>query len=132
MVNAGPAVLRGRAVIESMMVDACAIERKTGETTNTTTGVVTPTYSTIYTGKCRIQQPSGVHARVEDVGEQYDRLLRVEVQLPMSLSGLQVGDRITITASIRDADLPGRHLLIKDLAHKTDATARRVRAEEIT
>lgn len=131
MLNATGALLRGRAAAEALMVDACVIERKTGESTSTTTGVVTLTYTTLYTGKCRVQQ-RGTETRVEDNAEQYDRMLRLEVQLPMSVIGLSVDDRITVTASVNDADLVGRQVWIRHLAHKTHATARRVIAEEMT
>lgn len=122
---------RGRAAAEALMVDACTIERKTGESTSTTTGAVTPTYTTLYTGKCRIQQRS-TEARVEDNAEQYDRMLRLEVQLPMAVTGLKVDDRVTVTASVYDADLVGRQVWIRHLFHKTHATARRVVAEELS
>ena len=41
------ALARARQAAERLMVDTCTIRRKTGETTNLTTGVVTPTYTTI-------------------------------------------------------------------------------------
>jgi hypothetical protein len=68
----------------------------------------------------------------QDVGEDSLLLLRLEVQLPMTVTGLEVGDEITITAAARDADLVGRVFRIHDLAHKTDATARRVQCIERT
>lgn len=127
----GPAVAAGRAAAESLMVDACTIRRKTGETTDTDTAQVTPTYSTIYSGKCRFQQrDTGV--REQNVAEQVNRMLRVELHLPMAVIGLKVADVVTCTASVRDPDLPGREFLIRDLFHKTDATARRIRLEEFT
>lgn len=131
MLNPAPVLARGRVAAESLMVDACLIERKSGEATSTVTGAVTPTYATLYSGKCRIQQRS-TEARVEDTAEQYDRMLRLEVQLPMSVTGLKVDDRITVTTSVHDGDLVGRQVWIRHLAHKTHATARRVVAEELT
>jgi hypothetical protein len=47
------------------------------------------------------------------------------------VTGLEVGDEITITAS-RDPDLVGRAFLARDLFHKTDLTARRVGVTERT
>jgi hypothetical protein len=122
---------RGRLAAEAGMVDACTITRVTGRSTDTTTGAVTPTTSTLYTGKCRVQQQQA-QATTEDVGEDQVLLLRLEVQLPMSVTGLQVGDRITVTASAHDADLVGRVFRVHDLAHKTHATARRVQCLEVT
>lgn len=132
MLNPAPALARGRAAAEALMVDACTIRRVIAEQTSTVDGTVTREYQSLYTGVCRFQAGAGSVARTEDVGEAYLRLLRVEVQLPMSVTGLEVGDEVTCTASVHDADLPGRRFLIRDLAHKTHATARRIRCEEVT
>jgi hypothetical protein len=122
---------RGRAAAEAGMVDMCTITRATGRSTNTTTGAVTDTTSTLYTGKCRVQQHQAT-ATGEDVAEDRLLLLRVEVQLPMSVTGLAAGDVVTVTASVHDEDLVDRVFRIHDLAHKTHATARRVQAIERT
>lgn len=122
---------RGRAAAEALMVDACVIRRRTGETTDDD-GNVTPTYGPdLYSGKCRTQQPNAQAAQA-DVGEDYQLLLRLEVHLPMSVVGLEVGDEVMITASVYDPDLPGRVFLVRDLAHKTHATARRLGVTERT
>ncbi|MFG3710131.1 DUF6093 family protein [Micromonospora sp. NPDC047730] len=121
---------RGRAASERLMVDACVIRRKTGETTDEQTGVITPVYATLYTGKCRVQQAGG--ATPAEAGEAYRLMLRLEVQVPMSIVGLEVGDEVELTSSPLDPDLVGRTFFVRDLAHKTHATARRVGVEEAT
>jgi hypothetical protein len=130
--SAATVLARGRAKAESLMVDACTITRRTGETTNTDTAAVTPTNVTVYSGKCRVQVTAGARARAEDVGEAYVRLLRLEVQLPMSVTGLAAKDLVTVTSSSLDADLVGRQFHIRELAHKTHATSRRIHVEEAT
>jgi hypothetical protein len=132
MVNRAALLARGQAAAEDSMVDTCVIRRRTGESTDPHSGVITPVYASQdpYAGKCRVQQ-STAQAREQDAGEDFLLLLRLEVQLPMSVVGLEVGDEVTITTS-RDPDLPGRVFLIRDLAHKTDATARRVQCTERT
>jgi hypothetical protein len=124
------ATLRGRAAAEIGMQDACTITRETGETTGPG-GVITPTTATLYTGKCRVQfkpmEGSGM-----DVGEAYLLLVRREVQLPMSATGLREGDQITITASALDPDLVGKVYVIRDIEAKTHLTARRVTVLEVT
>ena len=122
---------RGQAAAEALMVDTCTITRVGTRTTDTTTAVVTTPTTTLYTGRCRIQQAQA-QAQREDIGEDHLLLLRLEVQLPMSLTGLVVGDRITITAAADDADLVGRVFRVHDLAHKTHATARRPQCLEVT
>lgn len=113
------------------MVDACTVTRVGTRVTDTTTGEVTEPTSTLYTGQCRVQQKQA-DATEETVGEDHLLLLRIEVQLPMSVTGLKVGDLITITSSAHDPDLPGRVFRIHDLAHKTHATSRRVQCLEET
>lgn len=128
------AIERGRTAAELGMVDACTIRRRsTGGTTDPDTGSPTVAYLSPnpYAGKCRVQQAQA-SANQQDVGEDNLLLLRLEVQLPMTVVGLEVGDEITITSSARDPDLVGRLFRIHDLAHKTDATARRVQVIERT
>jgi hypothetical protein len=131
-VNRDALTARGQAAAEAGMVDACVIRRRSGPTTDPDTGVVTPTYTTVYTGKCKTQQaPAGGNANPSVVGEAYLLMLRLEVHLPMTVAGLDTDDEITITSS-RDPDLVGRVFLIRELAHKTYATARRVGVQERT
>jgi hypothetical protein len=72
-------------------------------------------------------------ARPHDVGEDYVLLQRIDVQLPVvGTEGLKVGDEVLMTAAVHDADLVGRTFLVHDLAHKSEATARRVSCTEKT
>ena len=128
--SAASVLARGRAAAEALMVDACTIRRVTGQSTGAG-GVVTPTYADLYTGKCRIQQASA-QAQQQDPGEAAVLMLRLEVQLPMSVTGLQAEDVVTITASAHDEDLVGRTFVIRDLAHASHKTARRVQVMERT
>jgi Family of unknown function (DUF6093) len=123
------AIQRGRAAAEALMVDACVIKHKTGESTSG--GVITPTYSTLYTGKCRVQvkAPAG---QGQNAGEAFLVVERHEVQLPMTVTGLREGDQITITASALDPDLVGRVYVVRDVLRKSHLTSRRVTVLEVT
>ncbi len=123
------AVMRGRAAAERLMIDTCDILRRTGETTDPDTGDVVPVYAQVYTGKCRVQQ-ADVLGQTDDLGE--DAIVRVRhtLQLPMSVVGVEIDDEAQITASPLDPDLLGRTWLVRGLAHKTHATARRIHIEE--
>jgi hypothetical protein len=126
------ALARGRTAAEISMADACTIRRRTGGTTNPDTGYPTQPYTQLYAGKCRVQQITGT-ARPHDVGEDYVLLQRIDVQLPVvGTEGLKVGDEVLMTAAVHDADLVGRTFLVHDLAHKSEATARRVSCTEKT
>lgn len=131
MLNPSAVLARGRAAALALMVDTCTIRRYGPDVTSTTDGSVTRAPTVLYTGPCRIQQ-ADAEAVAEDTGEAYLHLLRVIVQLPITVTGLRVLDEVTCDTSAHDADLPGRVFLVRDLAHKTHVTARRVRAEERT
>ena len=126
----GSTLARGRMMAERMMVDTCTIRRRTGESTGPG-GVITPTYDVLYQGKCRFQQPNA-QAVEERPGEAFALMLRIELQIPMSVTGLQAEDEVTCDTSAHDPDLPGRVFSVRDLAHKTHATARRIGLQERT
>jgi hypothetical protein len=119
-----------RAFFLEGCVDTCTIKRVTGESTDID-GVITPTYTTLYSGVCRVQQQQP-YAERHDAGQAYLLLLRLEVQLPMTVVGLQPDDILTVVTSLMDPDLPGRVFIVRDLAHKTDASSRRVQCQEKT
>lgn len=130
--SAASVLARGRAAALALMVDTCTIRHQTGSTTDRLTGRQTPTYSTLYTGVCRVQQAVAMGSRAE-AGEVEPVLLRLEVQLPVAdTEGITRGDLVTITAATLDDDLVGRVFRIRDLHHKTHATSRRLQCEEVT
>lgn len=122
--------VRGQRFAEAGMVDTCTIRRRTNSAPDDFSGVPVETWADLYAGKCRIQQGIA-QAAEQDVGEDYQLQLRVVLQLPLTVTGLKVGDEATIVTS-QDPDLAGRVFLIRDLMHKTDPTARRVGVQERT
>ncbi len=127
----GSVLARGRAAAEAGMVDACVVRRRTGKVTDPDTGESAITYDVLYSGRCRVQNGMAQAGQLT-AGQDYLLLLRIEVQLPITVTGLEVGDEITITDAAHDPDLPGRVFVVRDLMHKTHATARRVGAIEKT
>lgn len=123
------AVERGRILAESLMQDTCTITRKTGEVVSG--GVITPTYVQIYTGNCRIQARR-VESQGSNVGEAYRLIERLELQLPVTVTGLAEGDVVTVTASALDPDLLGRVFAIRGVTAKTHLTYRRAELIEVT
>lgn len=123
---------RGRRRAEALMVDACIVDRVTGSTVDPDTGAEVPTYTTVYDGPCRVQSRNTATTS-PNTGEQRVDLLTLEVQLPVDASaGLAVSDRVRITSSVHDPDLPSRTFRVENLAHKSHATSRRVSVEERT
>lgn len=124
---------RGRAAAEAGFIDTCTISRRnTGATTDPVTGYPTQAYTQLYAGKCRVQQITGT-SRPHNVGEDFVLISRIDIQLPVvGTEGLEVNDQIVITSAVNDQDLVGRTFLVHDLAHKSEATARRVACTERT
>lgn len=124
---------RGRTAALLGMKDACTIRRRNGGTTDPVTGYpATEPYTALYAGQCRVQQAVAI-ARPHDVGEDHVLIVRFDLQLPIDgTEGLQVNDEVTITAAVNDPDLVGRVFRILELAHKSEATARRVGMTERT
>ena len=72
------------------------------------------------------------HTRRVDVGEASLLLVNLELHLPVATStGVQAEDCVQLITST-DPDLLARRFTIKELAHKTDATARRCGLQEVT
>lgn len=113
------------------MVDACKVEYVNGTTWDEGTGTSVPAYATRYEGECRVQTTLTAESN-PDAGEREWTVQSLTVAVPMSATGFQVGDRVTVTAAALDADLVGRVFTVSALAHKTHMTARRLRVEEVT
>lgn len=123
---------RGRTAALAGMADACTIRRRNGGTSDPVTGYPTQPYTDLYAGRCRVQQAVAI-ARPHEVGEDHVLIVRFDLQLPIDgTDGLKVDDEVTITAAVNDADLIGRVFDILELAHKSEATARRVGMTERT
>jgi hypothetical protein len=129
--SATTAVLAGRRAAERLMVDACTIRRVTGTSTDNVTGVVTPTYTVIYSGKCRVQQQVPV-SKPGNVGQAAVWLQRSELQVPMSAPPALSDDRVDITTSALDPNLPGTVYHVRDLGAKTHSTKRVYQIEQAT
>lgn len=128
--SVGPVLYRGRRLAESLMVDTCTIRRQTGTATDPGTGVVTPTYSDVYTGKCKVQTFTN-RELLKSAGEHQFIDQRYEVDIPVSVVGVKVNDQIVITSSTYDADLSGRTYRVVGLMDKSLGTARRLGVEEM-
>lgn len=125
------ATLRGRAAAQRLMVDACVIKRQTGSSTDRDTGIITPTYTTIYTGICKVQA-AAASAGPSILGEAEVLIAELQLHIPVSADTVQSDDIATITASVLDPKLVGRVFRIRALSHKTFLTARRFSLIEIT
>jgi hypothetical protein len=124
-----------RAEAEAMMVDACTITH--AGTDDTTFDPDTGTYtndadSTVYTGPCQVQVSDGLTAQQTEAGGAELTVTRVMVKIPVTATGVQVGDLVTITTATNDADLEGQVFTVVGLHAKTFATSRRLQVERTT
>lgn len=124
------ALAAGRAFLIASLVDACTIKHPTGLSTNTTTGVVTPTYATVYTGPCKLKGADS--ASGQDIAGAHLAVLSPEIHVPIEVVGVVEGDLVTITASAFDAENVGRVFRVNGPQRKSFATARRLQCTEVT
>jgi Family of unknown function (DUF6093) len=122
---------RGRAAAERGMVDTCEVRRVTGQATDDFSGEIVKTYliPDPYAGKCRLKQAQAL-PETHEAGEDYVILSRLELQLPVSAVGIQVGDEVWMTSSLNDPDLPGKVFVIRGPAAGSEVTARRFEVTE--
>lgn len=114
----------GRLAARRLMVDACTITRPGAASLNETTGVVTRTTTTVYTGACRVK-PDAAPSETQS-GEREVVVRRFIVSIPTSETGVEVDDVVTVTASKLDPALVGRALTVGGIVTGSHVTARRL------
>ncbi len=124
---------RGRVSALAGMIDSCTVQHLTGSSTDQETGVITPTYSVIYSGVCKVQQSSPASSPT-DVGEAAVFVGQLQLHLPVTATTALVApdDLVTITACVLDASLVNKTFRLRGPAHKSFATARRFPMVEVT
>lgn len=126
------AIVMGRVFAESLMVDACTITRKTGESINAETLEASATTVQQYSGVCRLTMP-GTVARDSESGSRVLIEQQLMLSLPVATSGsVRANDVVTITSSENDPTLVGRTFRIAGGHHQSQATARRFPVTEVT
>lgn len=124
--SAASATARGRAAALNLMKDECTVQRRSGSTVDSETGVITPTQAAVYSGPCKIQQAAPV-GNPSEVGEAAVFVGQLTLHLPVTdaTAAVQPDDLVTITACLLDASLVGKTFKLRGPAHKSYATARR-------
>ncbi|HET7386851.1 MAG TPA: DUF6093 family protein [Nocardioidaceae bacterium] len=124
--SATTAALRGQSAAERLMTDTCTITRPDPDTPpvfDDATGTYTTPTVTVYEGKCRVR-PTNVDRTVE-AGDVRVHLWHSVISVPISVSGVQVNDTVTITAST-DPGLVGKVYTVGNIDLGTAITARRL------
>ena len=125
--------LRGRAAAEAIMQDTGRIRRQTGTTQDVTTLAEVPTYSTIWTGSCRVQRSGALSPQESSPGGYEFGVNSVIAQLPIAATGMKRGDVFDVTAvgPVSDPTLVGLTATVEADLSKTHATKRTLICEQV-
>lgn len=114
------------------MIDVCTISRRTGTSYDPVTNDDVATATTIYQGRCRIQdvQPFG-GARVQQFGGRPVTTSGYFAVLPADAAQVRIEDTVTITASA-DPQLVGRSMRVTEVLVDTFHAHRRLLLEDMS
>lgn len=124
-----------RANAESMMRDTVKVERATGAVTpDPDTLEEVPVYATVHEGNARVQRSGQVAPSETVAGEVEFGIGTPLVQLPLSVTGVKRGDRVTVTAvdAKSDPDLLGLVATVMANLTKSHPTKRTLVCEEVS
>lgn len=136
----GGVLAAGRARAQSLMESTVRIRRKTGETRNTATGQITPTWSTIYEGPARIRftgtQPRDIDAAGQQLVEQTPIVglpIGDDPRIVTGTSGaVNVDDVGSVLTNPDDSSIVGGEFRVAGRHDQTHSTARRLPVEVFT
>ena len=129
--SAADAVAEGRTQAELLMFDSCVVDRPGPVVTDPDTGVVAPSLSRIYEGRCKVQQTIAQSSNPTAGGHSFT-VQSTRWDTPVSAGPFAVNDVVTMTGAVLDPQLVGRVYRVVELFHKSGATAQRVRVEEVS
>ena len=116
-----------RAHAESLMVDTVLVQVATGETTiDPVTLAEVPAFTDVYAGPARIQRPGSLSPRDDVAGAFEFNIEAILAQLPLSVTGIRYGMRLTVTAvgPLSDPDLVGLVSTVRANLTKTHPSKR--------
>ena len=107
---------KARELSESFMGDACQVRRAGNRALSEVTNIhAAPEVTVIYTGVCRVS-PSGPNT--SELGGDLVTWKDAEVYLPVTTTGVKVGDYVVITAS-NDPAMVGKAFRITNVSSGT-------------
>ena len=126
------AVIEGRQLAESLMVDTCTVRYKTGRSAiNETTNKEAPVYATRFTSACRVREVRTVTPD-STVGGRREARDETRVDLPVSAPQVFTDDQVVIDAVGPSSDprLVGRVFVVNAPMNQTFSTATRLTVTE--
>lgn len=121
---------RGRRDAERPMLDTCVIDRP-GESVTDPDGIVTPSYTPVYAGRCKVQLTASQAASPESAGAVFN-VQRSRLDLPVGVGPIASGDRVRIVTAMSNPALVGNTYRVTELFEKSWQTAQRIPIEELT
>ena len=113
-----------RTQAESLMVDACTIERP-GEPVTDPDGNVTTGTTLVYSGKCKVQSKDSLVSTPDSAGASFVVVSR-QVHIPAGAADVQDGDVVTVTASLLNPFGVGKQYRVEGFEPDTYDTAARL------
>lgn len=127
-IAAGLAAIQAEA--ESLLVDVCNLQRKSGTTTDPTSDMVSDVWTSYRTGiACRVRAAS-LQPRESVAGAQYVTAVSAVVSVSMSIDDVRIDDRVMVTES-RDPSLIGVPLYVRGVPRGSQLTLRRLSVSEV-
>lgn len=130
--SAASATRMGRRAAERQMVDTCVITRGAGQrVTDPSTGKVTVTGTTVYSGKCQVVSKNSSTAEPEAGGKEFTVVSR-QVKIPANAADVKDGDVVKITASLLNDFTAGKKYKVEGYTPDSFDTAARLPVKEVT
>ena len=107
--------------------DQISITREARGSLNTTTMTYTPSSSDVYAGAGRVRRSN---AGTDSAGGGEVVTDKTTVHIPLNTTGVQIGDKVTVTAS-RDVSLVGRVYVVTDLPASSASTSVALTVEQV-
>lgn len=108
------------------LTDSCVIRGSSGETLNTTTGELTPTWDTHYSGPCLVRPKSAMSV---EAGELLVEQRGYLVVIPYDETDVGVDMEVVVTSNT-DEQLDGKVLIVRNVRTDTYNTARKLDCED--
>lgn len=130
--SATSVTLRGRAKAEELMLSTCTITRGATSIVDPDTGMITGTTTTVYTGKCKVQQSAPASSPTV-IGEAAVFLSSAQLHLPVSTETEDVApdDLATINSCLPNPGMVGKTFRLRAPLDKDFLTARRFPVTEV-
>jgi hypothetical protein len=131
-VTAALDLVTARARAESLFTSACIVHAKsTGQTTDSTTGEVTDIPgAVVYSGACRVRPVTSRGGGTLEIGGAEMFTFDYLISVPFSVTGVQEGHLVTVTAS-PDPALIGVTVEVQKVDRGESITARRLSCNEV-